>query len=68
MFDTCYKIDWAIEYISQKIKAGKKKKVCIVFTLTYFSNTEGKAVSENGNLIRFCCFMNWSERFLGGRL
>lgn len=38
--------------MSQKIKDGKNN-VCIVFTLTYFQNTEGKTVSENGNLIRF---------------
>lgn len=51
----------------QKMKAGKKD-VCSVFTVKCFHNTEGKSVSENCNLIRFCYLMNYSERFLRGRL
>lgn len=47
----------------QKMKAGKKN-ACIVFTVKCFSNTEGKTVSGNCNLIRFCYVMNYSERLL----
>lgn len=50
-----------------KMKAGKKA-VCTVFTVKCFCNTEGKTVSENCNLIRFCYLMNYSERFLRRKL